>query len=222
MDRTPYERQQVLEEVLLNAEEEEEEQAVLYQFVNNTRLLLSRPSIISPQVIHHVGNIASQTMQLADSFARRYMPDLKQDMNTSSLTGEAWIHECLINPNKDKMPETFGMSRDTFMLLLDELGLEDARSVTRELQLADFLLAVRRNSSVRQTQDRVQRAKDTVSGYFKLVLERLADRDGFYGRYVRMPTDETPTPTYISANPLFANYFQDCIGAIDGTHLPIL
>lgn len=89
MDRSSFEHSQILEEMLFNAEDEEEDQAIAYQFLNNTRFFMPLKTVVDARVIQHVASSTSQTMQLADSFARRYMLDLKEDMSTSSLTGDA-------------------------------------------------------------------------------------------------------------------------------------
>ena len=36
---------------------------------------------------------------------------------------------------------------------------------------------------------------------------------------VELPTEDTPPPASIMNNPKYAQYFTDCIGAIDGTHI---
>jgi hypothetical protein len=45
--------------------------------------------------------------------------------------------------NSRYMTETFGMDADTFATLCTELNLVDGRSVSKELQLAIFILIVR-------------------------------------------------------------------------------
>lgn len=121
------------------------------------------------------------------------------------------------------MPDTFGTTADTFIDLCEELRLENGRSVTKELQLAMFLLIVKGGTlHLRLISDRVQRAKDTISKYFKVVLSRLVDRAGFYTKYVGMPSASAPVSRFIQENSRFPGYFDNCIGAVDGTHVPIL
>ena len=38
---------------------------------------------------------------------------------------------------------------------------------------------------------------------------------------VKLPTIETPPSTSITNNPKRAQYFTDCIGALDGTHIDV-
>jgi hypothetical protein len=120
------------------------------------------------------------------------------------------------------MPELFGIDAAGFQKLVHDLGLEDGRSVSKELQLAMVLQVVRQIQHLRSIGARDQRAKDTISKYFKLVLETLANPDGFYAKQVVMPTAADPPPPQLSQEPRFAGYFHGCIGSIDGTHLPIM
>ena len=41
-----------------------------------------------------------------------------------------------------------------------------------------------------------------------------------YSTYVRLPTSSPPIPDEIRDSPDFWPYFRDCIGAIDGSHIP--
>ncbi|RWR83492.1 transposon protein, putative, CACTA, En/Spm sub-class [Cinnamomum micranthum f. kanehirae] len=56
----------------------------------------------------------------------------------------------------------------------------------------------------------------TVSRYFHKVLNAICK---LYPDYVQVP-DNPPTPLQIRTNTRFYPYFKDCIGAIDGTHVP--
>jgi hypothetical protein len=120
------------------------------------------------------------------------------------------------------MTETFRMDATAFADLCAELSLENGRSVSKELQLAIFLLIVPRRLDLRLLRDRVQRAKDTASKNFKVVLSKLIHPNGFYSRHVRMSSEDSVTSSYIVRDTRFAGYFEHCIGAVDGTQVPIL
>lgn len=184
------------------------------------RLLTSHnPSVI---YIQHIARSTSLAEFLADSALRTYVPAFKAGMSTSILSGDLWIQQCLQHENHRYMTETFGMNANTFTTLCAELNLEDGRSVCKELQLAIFILIARGKLHLRLLGDRVQKAKDTASKYFKVVLSRLIDPTGFYAKYVHMPDVNPTTPRYISRDPRFSGYFDNCIGAVDGTHIPML
>src|ERR1700730_15251924 len=42
-----------------------------------------------------------------------------------------------------------------------------------------------------------------------------------YQHVVKLPTVETPPSDHITKNPKFAQYFTDCIGAIDSTYIDV-
>jgi hypothetical protein len=41
----------------------------------------------------------------------------------------------------------------------------------------------------------------------------------FYGKYVKLPAEDSPIPHEIRSNPKFFLFFEDCDGAIDGPHI---
>lgn len=44
----------------------------------------------------------------------------------------------------------------------------------------------------------------------------------FYITFVHLPTSSTPLQPVIADSPKFMPFFKDCVGAIDGTHVPAL
>ena len=44
--------------------------------------------------------------------------------------------------------------------------------------------------------------------------------EGVYNVFVRLPTRDAPIPPRISSSSRFSRYFGDCLGALDGTHIP--
>lgn len=43
--------------------------------------------------------------------------------------------------------------------------------------------------------------------------------DKFYNEYVKLPTSEDPPASYLRNNPKLWPYFQNCLGAMDGSHI---
>jgi hypothetical protein len=200
-------------------EDDEEDDNIFLEFMMSE---LGRNPIISPALMQHIAQSTNLATEVASSALRSYVPAFKKDMSTSILSGNLWIHEALVHQNPRYMPQLFGVDAHGFNKLVNDLGLEDGRSVSKELQLAMFFQVVRSTQPLRSIGDRDQRAKDTISKYFRLVLAKLADRDGFYAQQVSMPGDGCPRPPKLVSDPRFSGYFDGCIGAIDGTHLPIL
>ncbi|KAL5568920.1 hypothetical protein UlMin_025495 [Ulmus minor] len=86
-----------------------------------------------------------------------------------------------------------------------------------------FLIIVRHCDSIRRSdyewsQSEWSHSTETVSRHFNNIcshLVRLAPQ--FIG-----PPDFDNIPPVITNNPNYFPYFQDCIGAIDGTHIPCI
>jgi hypothetical protein len=57
-----------------------------------------------------------------------------------------------------------------------------------------------------------------VPRYFRAVLD-VTSSGPFYTKYVQLPEDSSPVPDYIAANPKFSPFFNNALGAIDGTHI---
>ncbi|KAI0745579.1 hypothetical protein C8Q76DRAFT_597489, partial [Earliella scabrosa] len=66
--------------------------------------------------------------------------------------------------------------------------------------------------------ERFQHASDTISKYFKRVLQIISSQP-FYTKHVCLPTPDDPLHPYIASNPKFVPYFNGALGAIDGTHI---
>ncbi|XP_059297154.1 uncharacterized protein LOC132050111 isoform X1 [Lycium ferocissimum] len=108
-----------------------------------------------------------------------------------------------------------------FLQLVDEMKtrglLTDSRTVRVEEQLAIFLFTLAHNERNRVVQNRFQHSRETISRYFNKCLKACL-RLGKH--YVKQAGRSIPQE--ISSNPLFYPWFKDCIGAIDGTHIPAL
>lgn len=54
------------------------------------------------------------------------------------------------------------------------------------------------------------------------MLTAFSDSPGIYDKYVQLPRVGDPTPEVIRNDPRVMPFFQDAIGAIDGTHIPCM
>ncbi|XP_037448151.1 putative nuclease HARBI1 isoform X1 [Triticum dicoccoides] len=93
--------------------------------------------------------------------------------------------------------------------------LEDSTIVSLEEKVAIFLYAVAKNASNETLQDRFQHSGQTISRHFGDVLEAITKLASIYIR----PPSLRPHPVLRRSH--FHPYFNDCIGAIDGTHIPM-
>ncbi|XP_031504727.1 uncharacterized protein LOC116267242 [Nymphaea colorata] len=101
-------------------------------------------------------------------------------------------------------------------ILRDRNLLEDARDITVEEQVAILLSTIGHNERNRVVQNMFQHSGQTISKYVSLVLRAIC----ILGKdYVRRPNDEM-MPAHIRHSKRFFPYFENCLGAIDGTHIP--
>ena len=53
------------------------------------------------------------------------------------------------------------------------------------------------------------------------LVKGISNHEGLLAQYICLPNANTPLSKNFSDNPKFMPYFKDCIGAIDGTHIPV-
>jgi hypothetical protein len=143
----------------------------------------------------------------------------KLPYHRSILSGQGWVLEMMCG-HPEYIRCELGVHLHVFEAILStlrELGYQDSRHVKLEEQLAIFLYASVTGLSIRHLGGRFQRSNDTISVYFKKMLFAFSSPP-FYTRYVRLPLASDPTPSEIFNNPKQFPFFQDVIGAIDGSH----
>ena len=143
----------------------------------------------------------------------------KQPCRTSLLSGEDWTQEVL-GGNTHRIIECCRMNLQVFEELVSVLTTKNllvpTRSCSVEQQVLIFLYITGQNASNRNAQERFQHSGETISRHFDSVLKALV---ALAPEYIKLP-DPLVIPQEISTNPKFFPYFKDCIGAIDGTHIP--
>src|SRR6185437_1099580 len=92
-----------------------------------------------------------------------------------------------------------------------------SRFIGVEEMMGIFLFIVGSCSSNRTAQDRFQRSGDSISKCFHCVLASLGQ---IYPHWVQQPSADSPVPVEIRSEPKYFPYFQNCRGALDGTHIP--
>ncbi|KAL6603810.1 hypothetical protein ACP70R_044171 [Stipagrostis hirtigluma subsp. patula] len=134
------------------------------------------------------------------------------------LTGRQWVERNLANSNKcysnfRLRPAAFNLLHAT---LVANHGLKSTSQCDSIEALGMFLWACGTRQSHRQVADRFGRSIDTVSRKFGEVLDAVVS----FSKTILRPKD----PTFSSVHhklEKYSPYFDGCIGAIDGTHIPV-
>ncbi|KAL6851859.1 hypothetical protein ACP4OV_020044 [Aristida adscensionis] len=111
-------------------------------------------------------------------------------------------------------PEIF---RATSNFLRRENLLRDTRGVAVEEQLGMFMYMLSHNGSTEMICKAFQHSGETVHRKITEVFDIIP---ALTLRFVRLPSSNH-THAKIATDPRFMPFFQNCIGAIDGTHIPI-
>ena len=145
----------------------------------------------------------------------------KQPRRIAVQTGYEWVMEKL--SRRKSCYKMFRMYPDVFMslhdLLVSNYGLESTREMSSIESLGMFLWMLGGPQSFTQAEDRFVRSTETIHRKFKHVLECVYALGGDNIK----PTD----PTFTEVHPKirdkrFWPHFKGCIGAIDGSHVPVV
>jgi len=149
------------------------------------------------------------------------------DRNTHSIprpihvmTGIQWVEIQLQNPTE--CFNMFRMTRSVFIRLHETLvnnyGLKPSRRMCTKEALGMFLWACGAPQSFRQIKNKFGHSLETVSRKFTEILESITRMAHDVVR-PKDPEFGTVHPRLQEAR--FWSHFKDCIGAIDGTHIPV-
>ncbi|KAL5730890.1 hypothetical protein ACHQM5_003674 [Ranunculus cassubicifolius] len=145
----------------------------------------------------------------------------KTPCRTSILSGRDYVTDILNTGHAKRCQESFRMEKHVFWrfcYILETRGLLNHSSGVRiEEQLAIFMSVVGHNQRNRLLQERFQHSDETISRHFNNVLDAIVALSGEFFQ----PADSS-TPPKILQDSRFYPYFKDCVGAIDGTHIPAL
>lgn len=140
--------------------------------------------------------------------------------STSLLTGRMYVEE-LLSGNSNVFRSVTRMDRQTFSRLVNLLrgaGLDDTPHISVEEKII-IHIQVCLGLSNRQIGQRFQHSGQTI---FKIVREVLALMRSLNHMFMVVPDINTPLSSVIADNPKYANFFQNCIGALDGTMIPAI
>jgi hypothetical protein len=139
--------------------------------------------------------------------------------HNSVLTGSLYYDEIMNTNNENRFRDIVRMDRDTFIKLL--AFLTEKSVLTNSIKICAgqkimIFIHVLAGNSLRQTAERWQHSTSTIS----LIIHEVSDciysqRDILY-----VKPSPTKIPNEISTNPKNFPFFENCIGALDGTHIP--
>ncbi|XP_058192193.1 protein ALP1-like [Rhododendron vialii] len=122
----------------------------------------------------------------------------------------------LVNGNEVDCHEQLRVNRRTFFrlcCLLRGVGLGDSRNVCLEERVAIFLWILAHHTKQRRTKLHFWRSTETVSRHFNVVLLGVLR---LYDMLLVRP--EPVPPNYHDSR---WSWFQNCLGALDGTYVPV-
>ncbi|KAF6167107.1 hypothetical protein GIB67_041362 [Kingdonia uniflora] len=147
-----------------------------------------------------------------------YSKNSKQISRKRSHSKSEFLND-LLDGDDDQFCEMFRMDKHVFYKFCEILRqkdlLHDTSGMKIEEQVAIFLNVIGHNERTRVIQERYQHSGETISRHFNNVLKAIKS----LSRELLQPPDHT-TPSHIFGNARFDPYFKDCIGAIDGMHIP--
>jgi hypothetical protein len=145
----------------------------------------------------------------------------RRPYRTPPLSGFKWVKNKLADP--EACYDMFRMNPDLFYSLHAELtskyGLKSSPKSTSVDALAVFLWICGAPQSVRQGRDRFERSMGTVHNLFHKVLKCIVA----FAADIIQPRD--PDFQHMHTKLLDTRFFpkfQGCIGAIDGSHFPVV
>lgn len=148
---------------------------------------------------------------------------VKTPQHTSKLRGQEWIYE-LLDGHPARMRDNLRVSKEGFLyledLLIRKAGLCSTRYMKTTKQLGIFLYAVVTGLSMRKLAERFQRSTETIDRTYHKVMQCFLVKD-LYNSVIQPALEDPPIPDSIQYNHYYFPWFKDCIGAVDGTHIPV-
>ncbi|CAI0401880.1 unnamed protein product [Linum tenue] len=159
-------------------------------------------------------------MELAAAAAGYYyFNSLTRQPPLASSNGKGSFMTQVLDGPHELCREMFRMDKHVFHKLCSILRqrglLRDTCGVMIEEQLAIFLNIIGHNERNRVIQERFQHSGETISRYFNNVLKSIKS----LSREFLQPAPETTSPEILCSRRLHP-YFKNCIGVIDGMHIP--
>ncbi|PSS09641.1 Nuclease [Actinidia chinensis var. chinensis] len=153
-----------------------------------------------------------------DDIFENYIP--KEMSRSLTSNGTKFVDEVLNGQNEHCL-ENFRMDKHVFYKLCDLLQargfLHHTNRIKIEEQLAIFMFIIGHNLCTRAVQELFRYSGETISRHFNNVLNAIMaiSLDFFQGA-------GPDSPPEVREDPRFYPYFKDCVGAVDGIHIPVM
>jgi hypothetical protein len=139
--------------------------------------------------------------------------------NTSILTGHNYFKEIYNHSNPNRFLDVTRFPNkelfDKFLDILKANGLDDGVFITSAQKLMMFIHALK-GGKYREIKDRWQHSTSSIKNIIYEVATAVLKAEILL---VLRPTGEHIAEK-IRLNPKFYPYFKNCLGALDGTHIP--
>ncbi|XP_025682586.1 uncharacterized protein [Arachis hypogaea] len=165
--------------------------------------------------------VLTSTTCLVFQYYNKYI--YKRPCMTSTQTGNKWLKE-ILEGNNSRCCSMFRMEKDVFKRLCYDLktnyGLCASRRISAAEMLAMFLFVLGGGNSNKSTKERFQHSGETISRKFEEVLQAVCKM----AIDIIQPKDRDfkEVPTKLKNDDRYWPHFKDAIGAIDGTHVPVI
>ncbi|XP_038709357.1 protein ALP1-like [Tripterygium wilfordii] len=144
---------------------------------------------------------------------------------TGALKGYDWVVD-ILNGNPVRCQESFRMHVHVFKslcrVLRDDYGLECSTQVGITEMVAMFVFTLGHAQSNRDIGERFQHSGETISRLFHKVLQAVMKMSKDLIKPRGDQLNETPRYIREHTNLGYRICFKDCIGALDGTHIPAI
>lgn len=139
--------------------------------------------------------------------------------NTPRRSDAEWICEVLEDDRGqgyEKLRIEPHILRDFSRYVRSKHLLQNTRGVSVEEQIGMFVYMLSRNANFEKLSHRFERSRETIHRHIKACFDAIIS---VKGDFVKHPS--TNTHWKISSDPHYGPYFENCIGAIDGIHVPM-
>ncbi|KAM0823729.1 hypothetical protein ACQ4PT_070675 [Festuca glaucescens] len=154
-------------------------------------------------------------------FPALYLASIGHDTESTPRRSDAeWICEVLEDDRGqgyEKLRIEPRILRDFSRYVRSKHLLRNTRGVSIEEQIGMFIYMLSRNANFEKLSARFERSRETIHRHIKACFDATIS---VKGDFVKHPPS-TDTHWKISSDPHYGPYFENCIGAIDGIHVPV-